>query len=74
MLTERELQISPTVQESVVHNTKVRRLFLSASPQSPAAKMPCGLYAPRLTLTLSMPPSQHCLLNNNNLKLLTSSH
>ena len=24
MLTERELQISPIVQESVVHNTKVR--------------------------------------------------
>jgi len=29
MLTERELQINPIVQESVVHNTKVRNYFIN---------------------------------------------
>lgn len=49
MLTERELQISPIVQESVVHNTKVRPVLhavLSRSPHYLCAAFPQLLYLP----------------------------
>jgi len=37
MLTERQLQISPIVQESVMHNTKVRPVPTATPGHSPSA-------------------------------------
>lgn len=43
MLTERELQISPIVQESVMHNTKVRPVAEFTLP-TPSFRIPCSCH------------------------------